>query len=169
MTRSIVSLRNCGWVLALAGLCVVQLMAMPAAAFAQAPGGPNGVDIMIWATNRSTSDTPFCGVGGGNVGDQLRVDAFMNRNGVVTGRAVFKPAGGPATTIVLNRLFPFFGGMLVQNQASQNTVPIWMWDQAASGGLPAALVNVELPRGCANTKSTFTPGVDRVLMQIKYR
>ena len=168
MTRSIVSLRKSRRVLALAGLCVVQ-MAMSAPAFAQAPGGPDGVDIKIWATNRSTSDTPFCGVGGGNVGDTLRVDAFMNQAGVVTGRAVFKPAGGPATTIVLNRLFAFFGGILVQNQASQNTVPIWMWDQTTSGGLPSALVNVELPRGCGNTKSTFTPGVDRVLVQIKYR
>jgi hypothetical protein len=164
MTKSASSFRNCGRALALAGLCAVS-----AAAFAQAPGGPDGVDIKIEAINRSTSDTPFCGVGGGKVGDRLRVDAFMNQDGVVTGKAVFRSADGVVTVIDLDRLFPFFGGVLVQNQASQNTVPIWMWDQTASGGLTAALVNVELPRGCGNTVSTFTPGVDKVTVQIKYR
>jgi hypothetical protein len=142
---------------------------MSAATFAQAPGGPDGVDIKIHAMNRSTSDTPFCGVGGGKVGDRLTVDAFMNQDGVVTGRAVFTSADGAVTRIQLDRLFPYFGGVLVQNQASQNTVAIWMWDQVVSAGLTAALVNVELPRGCGNTVSTFTPGVDKVLVQIKYR
>ena len=99
------------------------------------------------------------------------VDAFMDQDGTVTGKAVFKSAGGAVTTIELNRLFPFFGGVLVQNQVSQNTVPIWMFDKTASSGFttPAALVNVELPRGCGNTVSTFTPGVDKVTMEIKYR
>jgi hypothetical protein len=93
----------------------------------------------------------------------------MDQDGIVTGKAVFRSADGAVTVIELDRLFPFFGGVLVQNQASQNTVPIWMWDQTASGGLTAALVNVELPRGCGNTVSTFTPGVDKVTVQIKYR
>lgn len=169
MTRSIRSLRK-GWrILALAGLGVVQAAAISAPAYAQGAGGPKGADIMIRAVNRSTSDTPFCGVGGGTVGDQLRVDAFLHQDGTVTGRAVFRPKSGPATTIALDSLFAFFGGVLVQNQANQNTVPIWLWDETISGGLPAALVNVELPRGCGNTVSTFTPGVDTVVMQIKYR
>lgn len=164
MTGLAKSFRHCGRVLALAGLCVVS-----AAALAQGPGGPDGVDIKIRAMNRSTSDTPFCGVGGGMRGDRLRVDAFMDQDGVVTGKAVFRAADGAIARIDLDRLFPFFGGVLVQNQASQDTVPIWMWDQTSSAGLTAALVNVELPRGCANTVSTFTPGVDKVTVQIKYR
>jgi hypothetical protein len=169
MTRSARSLRRCGWFVALAGLSVVLAMAVPAAASAQAPGGPDGVDIKIRALNRSASDTPFCGVGGGMVGDRLAVDAFMDQDGIVTGTAVFEDALGAVTEIELDRLFFFFGGVLVQNQASQDTVPLWMWDQTASGGLSAALVNVELPRGCGNTVSTFTPGVDKVTMQIKFR
>ena len=53
-----------------------------------------GVDIKIRALNLSTSDTPFCGVGGGMVGDRLKVDAFMDQDGIVTGTAVSrKPAG----------------------------------------------------------------------------
>ena len=150
-------------------LCVVLVMAMLTGASAQGRGGPAGADIKIRALNRSTADTPFCGVGGGMVGDRLAVDAFMDQNGVVTGTAVFENALGVVTVIELDRLFPFFGGVLVQNQASQNTVPIWMWDDLASGGLTATLVNVELPRGCGNTVSTFTPGVDKVTMQIKFR
>lgn len=173
MTRSAQRVSNCGSFVALAGLCVVLVMAMPAAAAAQAPGGPDGVDIKIRALNRSTDDTPFCGVGGGMVGDRLAVDAFMDQDGIVTGTAVFRDALGAVTEIELDRLFIYFGGVLVQNQASQDTVPIWMWDQTASEvfseGLAAALVNVELPRGCTNTVSTFTPGVDKVTMQIKFR
>lgn len=169
MTGSAKGIRNCGWFVAFAALCVAPVLAMPLAAFAQGVGGPNGVDIKIRALNRSTGDTPFCGVGGGMVGDRLAVDAFMDQDGIVTGTAVFEDAQGVVTEIELDTLFAFFGGVLVQNQASQDTVPIWMWDQTASGGLTAALVNVELPRGCANTVSTFTPGVDKVTTQIKFR
>jgi hypothetical protein len=105
------------------------------------------------------------------VGDKLSVDAFMDMNGIVTGRAVFEDANGAVTVIDLNRLFTFAagGGLLLQNQASQNTVPIWISDNLGLGGLSPALVNVELPRGCGNTVSTFTPGVDKITMQIKYR
>lgn len=144
--------------------------------FAQGPGGPNGVDIQIRAENRSTDDRPFCGVGGGAVGDKLFVDAFMDTQGVVSGTARFEPASGPATVIVINRMFSFAvcagscGGILVQNEANQNTVPIWINDFfPTSFGYNPALVNVELPRGCSNTKSTFTPGVDKVTTQIKFR
>lgn len=156
----------------LLGLCAV----IAAPAYAQGPGGPNGVDIQIRAQNRSTADTPFCGVGGGMVGDRLDVDAFMDTNGHVTGAARFEDANGVITVINLDRMFTFSicsgacGGILVQNNANQNTVPIWVNDFfPTSFGFNPALVNVELPRGCNNTKSTFTPGVDKVTVQIKFR
>lgn len=149
---------------------VVLALAQPGVISAQGPGGPAGVDIKIRAINRSTADTPFCGVGGGMVGDRLDVDALMDQNGVVTGTAVFKDALGAVTEIPLDRLFPYFGGVLIQNATSQNTVPMWMWDELPFlSGVPAAMVNVELPRGCENTKSTFTPGPDKVTMQINFR
>ena len=141
-------------------------------ALAQGPGGPAGVDIKIRAQNRATSDTPFCGVGGGMIGDRLDVDAFMDQNGVVTGTARFQNALGAVTVIELNREFAYFGGLLVQNQVSQDTVAIWMSDDFASyvpAALYPALVNVELPRGCGNTGSTFTPSIDKVTMEIKFR
>ena len=168
MTRSAIGVQHCGWFVALAVLCV-GIVAMPSAASAQGAGGPDGVDIKIRAVNRSTDDMPFCGVGGGMVGDRLKVDAFMDQDGVVTGRAVFRDAEGEVTEIELDRLFAYFGGMLVQNEASQDTVPIWMSDPAGSGVPTAALVNVELPRGCENTVSTFTPGADKVVMLIRFQ
>jgi hypothetical protein len=146
-------------------------------ASAQGPGGPNGVDIQIRAENRSTADTPFCHVGGGMVGDRLKVDAFMDTSGVVTGTARFEDANGNVTDIELDRLFAFSicipancGGFLVQNEANQNTIPIWLNDFFPGFvASPAAMVNVELPRGCQNTKSTFTPGFDKVTVQMKFR
>lgn len=158
-------------------LFVLAFIMLASPVFAQGPGGPNGVDILIRAENRSTADRPFCGIGGGAVGDKLSVDAFMDTNGVVSGTARFEPASGPTTVIDINRMFAFSvcspsncGGILVQNQANQNTVPIWVNDFfPTSFGLSPALVNVELPRGCANTKSTFTPGVDKVTVQLKFR
>jgi hypothetical protein len=154
----------------LCGLSTIVAATTPAF-YAQGPGGPNGVDILIRAQNRSTADTPFCGVGGGLVGDRLEVDAFMNTDGVVTGTARFEDANGAVTVINLDRMFTFCcGGILVQNNANQNTVAIWVNDFFPSSfGLNPALVNVELPRGCDNTKSTFTPGVDKVTVQIKFR
>jgi hypothetical protein len=159
------------WCAVLVGLTLLVMMRSTPTLYGQGPGGPAGVDIQIRAQNRSTADTPFCGVGGGMVGDKLSVDAFMDMNGIVTGRAVFEDANGAVTVIDLNRLFTFAagGGLLLQNQASQNTVPIWISDNLGLGGLSPALVNVELPRGCGNTVSTFTPGVDKITMQIKYR
>lgn len=153
-----------------AGLGLGVLLAAAAPAGAQGPGGPAGVDIKIRAQNLSTDDTPFCGVGGGMVGDRLDVDVFMDMDGVVTGTARFEDALHQVTVIPIDRLFPYFGGVLVQNNASQDTVPIWMWDGLATGfGLSPALVNVELPRGCGNTVSTFTPGVDKLTVQIRFR
>lgn len=148
--------------------------ALPASA--QGPGGPNGVDIKIRAENRVTTDLPWCLVGGGEVGDRLAVDAFMDADGNVTGTARFTPASGVETLIEIDRMFAFSicnpsncGGILVQNQADQNTVPIWINDFLFGAGTTFALVNVELPRGCGNTKSTFTPGLDKVTTQINFR
>jgi hypothetical protein len=177
ISRNISSLVSKTWRDALlCGLFTLVAAATPTA-FAQGPGGPNGVDFKIRAENRSTADTPFCGVGGGLVGDRLDVDAFMNMDGVVTGTARFEDANGVVTVIDLDRTFAFdvcnpgeCGGILIQNQANQNTVPIWINNFfVASFGLSPALVNVELPRGCGNTKSTFTPGVDKVTVEIKFR
>lgn len=151
-------------------LFVLVFVVLAAPVFAQGPGGPNGVDILIRAENRSTADRPFCGVGGGAVGDRLWVDAFMDTNGVVSGTARFEPASGPATVIDINRMFAWGNGILVQNQPNQNTVPIWVNDYfPTSFGWNPALVNVELPRGRGNTKSTFTPGADKVTVQLKFR
>jgi hypothetical protein len=148
-------------------------VAAAARAHAQGPGGPNGVDILIRAENRSISDVPWCGTGPGQVGDRLTVDAFMNQDGVVTGQARFEAADGTVTLIPLDRMFGFAGnffpanggGFLVQNNANQNTVPIWTNDVAVN----PVLVNVELPRGCQNTVSTFTAGLDKVTVELKFR
>ena len=125
------------------------------------------MDIKIRAQNRSINDTPFCGLGAGMIGDRLTVDAFMDSNGVVTGTAVFEDALGGVTVIQIDNLIAFGNGVLVQNVGNQNTVPIWM-DKNLSP-FSTSLVNVALPRGCANTKSTFTPGADKVTMEIKFR
>jgi len=167
--------KTTGWV-GFAAFSALLVAVTASGGYAQGSGGPNGVEIQIRAENRSTSDTPFCHVGGGMVGDKLKVDAFMDTAGVVTGTAAFEDANGNVTDILLDRMFAFSicnpanCGILVQNQANQNTLPIWINDffpgfVAAS----AAQVNVEIPRGCANTKSTFTPGIDKVTMQIKFR
>jgi hypothetical protein len=161
------------------GALIVVASTAPAV-YAQGPGGPNGVDIKIRAQNRSTTDHPFCGTGGGMVGDKLDVDAFMDTNGVVTGTARFEDANGAVTVININRMFAFTicsgslsgycGGILVQNNANQNTIPIWFNDFFPNSfGFNPVLLNVELPRGCSNTKATFTPGLDKVTMEIKFR
>lgn len=151
----------------LAGLGFVLAMAGPSTVYVQGPGGPAGVDIKIRAQNRSTTDTPFCGIGGGMVGDRLDVDAFMDTNGVVTGTARFQNALGDVTVIDINRLFGFGPGLVAQNHASQDTVAIWISDFLPPNS--PALVNIELPRGCGNTQSTFTPGADKLTMEIKFR
>lgn len=159
--------RDRRWLVVPVGLAALVLaLAGPSAVYA----GPPGVDIKIRAQNRSTADTPFCGIGGGLVGDRLDVDAFMDTTGAVTGTARFEDALGNVTIIELDRLFTFGfgGGFLVQNEASQDTVAFWLSDTLAPFTEPAQ-VNVELPRGCGNTVSTFTPGVDKVTVQIKFR
>ena len=51
------------------------------------------------------------------------------------------------------------------NQDNQDTVAMWMAD---GNGIPVQL-NIESPRGCLNTVSTFTPGEDVVNVLIKYK
>ena len=48
-------------------------------------------------------------------------------------------------------------------------VAIWMNSLTFAPGAMPVLVNFEAPRGCENTLSTFTPGVDKVTVQIKSR
>jgi hypothetical protein len=128
--------------------------------------GPGGLDVKIRAQNRSVIDTPhFCvGTGAGLVGDRLDVDAFTDLAGNTKGTARFMDALGNVTIISIDRIFSFFDGLVLQNEASQQTVAIWLSDNRAP-----AHVNVELPRGCANTVSTFTTGVDKVTMQIMFK
>ncbi len=114
--------------LVLTGLALVLMMAGTSAVYA-GQFGPNGVDIKIRAQNRSTDDTPHCGVGADLIGDRLDVDAFMNPTGFVTGTARFEDANGMVTIIDIDRLFAFTvgtdgGGVLVQNEISGNTVAI---------------------------------------------
>lgn len=148
-------------------LTLVLLIGMlsPTVLFAGGPGGPAGLDIKVRAINFSTDDTPFCLSGGGQVGDKLSVDAFMNQDGEVTGTATFEDADGNVTVIDIDRAFGFGPGLLVQNNTNQNTVAMWMSDTLMT---PVQL-NIELPRGCGNTVSTFTPGVDKVTVQLKFR
>ena len=133
---------------------------------------PPGVDIKVRAQNRSIGDTPFCGTGGGQKGDRLDVDAFMDPSGLATGTARFEAADGTVTEFNIDSIFPFVvggdagGGLVLQDLAATgHVVAIWM-DSFSS---KPNLVNVELPRGCGNTSSTFTPGVDKVTVQIKFR
>lgn len=133
---------------------------------------PPGVDIKVRAQNRSIGDTPFCGIGGGQKGDRLDVDAFMDPSGVATGTARFEAADGTVTEFNIDSIFPFVigggdgGGFVLQDLAvTGHVVAIWM----DSFSTKPNLVNVELPRGCGNTQSTFTPGVDKVTVQIKFR
>lgn len=105
--------QSCRRIMALVGLGGALSMATPTLVAAQGPGGPAGVDIKIRAQNLSTDDTPFCGVGGGMVGDRLDLDVFMDTDGVVTGTARFEDADHNVTIIEIDRLFAFFGGVLV--------------------------------------------------------
>ena len=143
-------------------LVLAIVVALPLSVYA----GPGGLDIKIRAQNRSVTDTPhFCvGTGAGLVGDRLDVDAFTDLAGNTKGTARFMDALGNVTIIHIDRIFSFFDGLVLQNDASQQTVAIWLSDNRAP-----AHVNVELPRGCANTVSTFTTGVDKVTMQIMFR
>ncbi len=151
---------------------LVSLMAVSTTALAQ--GNKEGIDIKIRAQNRAVSDRPaFCpGEEGseGSEGDSLKVDVWTDETGAAFGTAEFTAADGTVTLMDVDRVFAFFGGLAVQDSNTGNTVAIWFNNIEESGPTVApAHVNVELPRGCGNTVSTFTVNVDKVTMQIKFQ
>lgn len=157
--------------LAYVSLAILVVLMNPLQSIAEPPG----FDIKIRAQNRSTTDTPFCGIGGGEKGDRLDVDAFMAPDGTVTGQARFEANDGTVTMFDVGAVFPFdvgggLGGGIVLQDASLAgpVVAIWMNSLTLAPSMPI-LVNFEAPRGCGNTVSTFTPGVDKVTVQIKSR
>jgi hypothetical protein len=148
-----------GWLVVVALFAFVMAVAWPLAAHA----AELGVKIKISAKNRSTTDTPFCGVGGGLIGDKLQVNVFTDLSGVTTGTATFKDATGLTTTLDIDQVFGWGDAIVLVDSSTNNAVAIWYGSAAAP-----AHVNVEIPRGCNNTKSTFTLGVDKVSVQIKF-
>ncbi len=144
------------------------LMAVSTTALAQ--GNKEGVNVLIRAQNRAVGDTPFCGVGEGSMGDRLKVNVSTDETGAAFGTAKFTAADGTVTIMNVDRVFSFFGGLAMQDSFTRDTVAIWFGDIEEAGGTVApAHVNVELPRGCNNTVSTFTVNVDKVTMQIKFQ
>jgi hypothetical protein len=132
--------------------------------------GQEGMDIKIRAQNRSTDDTPsFCtGTGAGLKKDRLDVDVSTESDGSAVGVARFEDADGNVTLMDINRVVVFFGGLLLEDTSTNNVVPIWFGNtESGAGNLAPAHINVEIPRGCGNTKSTFTVGQDKVTLQIK--
>ena len=151
--------RYCRWGVVVGLLALVTVVASPRAVHSQ----KEGLRIKIKAQNQSAADTPFCGVGGGLVGDKLVVNVFTNLSGVTTGEATFTPHNGPAITLHVDRIFTFCcGGLALADSSTNNVIAIWLDNSSAP-----THVNVELPRGCENTKSTFTAGVDKLSLQIK--
>jgi hypothetical protein len=132
--------------------------------------GHEGLTIKVRAQNRSIDDTPqFCsGVGPGLAGDRLDIDVTTDASGAAVGSARFEDADGNVTDIAIDRVVVFFGGLLLQNNDTQDTIPIWFGESEVLGGenYAPAHINVELPRGCLNTVSTFTVGPDKVTLQI---
>ena len=129
-----------------------------------------GLIIKIRAQNRSIQDTPqFCpGFGSGLVGDRLDVDVATDASGASAGTARFEDADGNVTLVDIDRVVVFFGGLLLQNQSTQEAIPIWFGDtEVTAANYAPTHINVELPRGCWNTVSTFTVGPDKVTLQIK--
>ena len=135
-----------------------------------AQGNKEGIDIKIRAQNRAVGDTPFCNGGEGSKGDRLKVDVSTDATGAASGTAEFKASDGTVTTMNIDRVFSFFGGLAMLDSSTRNTVAIWFGDLEEAGGTVApAHVNVEFPRGCSNTVSTFTVTVDKVTTQIKFQ
>ena len=149
-----------GWLVIVALIAFVMAVAWPLAAHA----AELGVKIKISAKNRSTMDTAFCGGGEGLIGDKLQVNVFTDLSGVTTGTATFKDATGLITTFDIDQVFGWGGDAIVLvDSSNNNAVVIWYSDAAAP-----AHVSVEIPRSCSNTKSTFTLGVDKVSVQMKF-
>ncbi len=148
-----------GWLVVVGLLAFVVASAWPLDVHALG----KGVTIKINAQNKSITDTPFCEIGQGKKGDKLKVNVFTDLSGVTTGTAVFTDADHQTTTLHIDTVVTFFGGVLLEESSSGNVVAIWLTDDQAP-----AFVNVELPGGCGNTVSTFTVGVDTVGLQIKF-
>jgi hypothetical protein len=70
----------------------------------------------------------------------------------------------------IDKVFTFFGGIALQDSTTRNTIPIWLGSYEESGpNWNPVHVNVEFPRGCGNTVSTFTVDADKVTTQIKFQ
>ncbi len=151
--------RHC-WLVLAGLLAFVMAVAYPLAGYAD--GG--GVTIKISARNLSTTDTPWCGIGEGLVGDRLNLIVFRDLSGVTTGTATFKDATGHSTTLNIDRVLGANDAIVLMDSSNNNVVVIWYTDEYAP-----ARVNVEMPRGCDHTVSTFTSGVDKVSIQIKVK
>lgn len=124
-----------------------------------------GMKIKIRAENKSTTDRPFCGIGGGMIGDSLVVDVYTNLFGVTTGTATFTPADSSAIILNIDTVLTFTtGGIVLLDSSNDYSVAIWLDEANAPNH-----VNVELPRNCTNTQSTFTAGVDRLRTMISIR
>ena len=153
------------------GLAVSVLAAgLLGAGIAAQAASQGGMDIKIRAQNRSTDDTPsFCpGVGPGFKGDRLDVDVTTASDGSAVGTARFEDANGTVTLMNIDSVVVFFGGLLLEDTTTLNVVPIWFGDtETGPGNLAPVHVNVEIPRGCLNTQSTFTVGADKVTLQVK--
>lgn len=139
------------------------------AGMATQAAGQEGMDIKIRAENRSTDDTTtFCNLGPGLQGDRLNVDVSTASDGSAVGTARFEDANGNVTLMDIDRVVVFFGGLLLEDTTTNNVVPIWFGNtETGPGNLAPAHINVEIPRGCLNTQSTFTVGQDKVTLQIK--
>jgi hypothetical protein len=150
---------SCMWfIVAVSLFAIIDAALWPDGVYAQA------VSITISAQNKSDQDTPFCGKGGGHVGDKLTASVFTDLNGVTTGKATFKSATGAVTTLNIDHVSSFCCGILLGDSSTGNVIPIWLDDNQAP-----VHVNVEMPGGCTNTVSTFTSGVDRVSVVIRVK
>jgi hypothetical protein len=155
------------WLGAAMAAALVAMIQIPSAL---GHGNKDGLDIKIRAENRSVNDTPFCGLGGGAKGDRLDVDVETDASGIAYGTATYEAADGTVTIMNIDEVFSFFGGLALLDSATRNTVAIW-FNQAEEMGASTspAHINVELPRGCGNTVSTFTVDADKATMQIKFQ
>jgi hypothetical protein len=167
MNNQITNQRH-GWLSNIIGLFALSIAMM--LSMATYAAGQEGMDIKIRAQNRTTADTPsFCsGVGAGLKGDRLDVNVSTASDGSAVGTARFEDASGNVTLMNIDSVVVFFGGLLLEDTSTLNVVPIWFGDtETGAGNLAPVHVNVEIPRGCGNTNSTFTVGQDKVTIQIK--
>ncbi len=159
--------RRCAWFVVPVSLLalITVVIAWSGAVYAQ------GVSITIKAQNKSTQDRPFCGTGGGLVGDKLTVSVVTDLSGNTTGTATLTRGTAILTSEILSPITlhidaveGFSGGVLLRETSTNYVIAVWLDDRFSP-----VHVNVELPQGCENTVSTFTSGVDKVSVQIKVK